>query len=296
MPLRTPHPRRPLVRAAARRADRPHPRLHARVDRPQRERPGHHADRAVRVPRREPAVPVQPDPGRDPARVPRPAADPAAAGGRRRARSVAFGTEQPGGVLVETGAVAERRRRRVHDARRGHVWPLTARAAVRARVEEQLDADTARVPGPRPAPRRAPRVDDVLRYRTVFGAADPARPGGDRLDPATSVDGRLYVALLTEHRHRDPGRARRSRALHRRRPRPRVAGDGGRRRRARARAQAPPAPADAVAGLHHRRRCPTRRSGQRRPDLARPSRRRRHHRRALAARRRAPAASRRPVS
>ena len=43
---------------------RRHPGVRAGVDRPQRVRSGHRAARALRVPRRVPAVPVQPDPRR----------------------------------------------------------------------------------------------------------------------------------------------------------------------------------------------------------------------------------------
>ena len=44
----------------------PHPRLHPGVDRPQPERSRHHPAGAVRVPGREPALPLQPDPRRRP--------------------------------------------------------------------------------------------------------------------------------------------------------------------------------------------------------------------------------------
>ena len=55
---------------AARRGARPHPGPQPRVDQLQPQRPGRHADRAVRVPHREPALPRQPDPGAQPAQVP----------------------------------------------------------------------------------------------------------------------------------------------------------------------------------------------------------------------------------
>jgi predicted phage baseplate assembly protein len=74
-------------------------------------------------------------------------------------------------------------------------WPVTARAAIRAAVQESLDADTAEYLA-RSAAAVGASVADVASYRTSFGAAEPMRPGGDVLDPAGSIDGTLYVALL----------------------------------------------------------------------------------------------------
>ncbi|WP_250002265.1 putative baseplate assembly protein [Actinoplanes sp. M2I2] len=108
---------------------------------------------------------------------------------------VTFGTAEADGVPAPIGSgltagdVAFTTRDEVR------VWPLTARAAIRARTEEQLDADTLEYLA-RSSVALGSSVDDALRYRTAFGAGDPMRPGGDRLDPAGSVDGRVYLALL----------------------------------------------------------------------------------------------------
>ena len=39
-------------------------------------------------------------------------------------------------------------------------------------------------------------IEDVVTYRTVFGAADPSKPGGDVLDVSTmSLDGIVWIAI-----------------------------------------------------------------------------------------------------
>ena len=62
-----PGARRPRLRPAPGRAARPDPRLRPGVDRPRAQRPRHHAAGAGRAPRRDAALPVQPDPRPDPA-------------------------------------------------------------------------------------------------------------------------------------------------------------------------------------------------------------------------------------
>ena len=76
-------------------------------------------------------------------------------------------------------------------------WPVAARAAIRAAVEEELDPDTAEYVA-RAAAALGASTDEVRQYRTSFGAVDPIRPGGDVLDPAAAIDATLYVALVSE--------------------------------------------------------------------------------------------------
>ncbi|TDW77142.1 putative baseplate assembly protein [Kribbella pratensis] len=109
---------------------------------------------------------------------------------------VAFGTDQPAGILIPGGAALTAGKVPFTTVGECHAWPVTARPAIRARVDEQLDVDTLEYLA-RSSAAQGASVDDVLRYRTVFGATEPARPGGDRLDPAGSVDGTLYLALVT---------------------------------------------------------------------------------------------------
>ncbi|MBK5224422.1 MAG: putative baseplate assembly protein [Acidimicrobiia bacterium] len=75
------------------------------------------------------------------------------------------------------------------------VWPVTARAAIRASVAGELDVDTEEYVI-RAADALGADRDSVASYRTSFGAHEPMRPGGDVLDPAAAIDGNLYVALL----------------------------------------------------------------------------------------------------
>ena len=73
-------------------------------------------------------------------------------------------------------------------------WPLAARAATRARYDAELDEDTAEYFA-RASVAAGTTVTAASRYRTVFGATAPQQPGGDVLDPAGSINGRLYVLL-----------------------------------------------------------------------------------------------------
>lgn len=75
------------------------------------------------------------------------------------------------------------------------IWPVSARAAIRKLVDEELDPDTEEYLARSAAALGASR-DAVASYRTVFGAHEPMRPGGDVLDTTAAVDGNLYVALL----------------------------------------------------------------------------------------------------
>jgi hypothetical protein len=109
---------------------------------------------------------------------------------------VRFETKEAGGVLVEVrsrllaGDVA------FQTLDETMVWPVEARAAIRANVNEELDPDTAEYVT-RSAAAVGSSIADVRSYRTSFGAYEPMRPGGDRLDPAASIDGTIYVALTS---------------------------------------------------------------------------------------------------
>ncbi|MGH3774185.1 MAG: putative baseplate assembly protein [Pseudonocardiaceae bacterium] len=111
--------------------------------------------------------------------------------------TVTFTTTSPAGVLVaeETRLLAgDVEFRSQHEVR---VWPLVAQAAIRALHEEELDEDTAEFLA-RASTAVGASVADVRPYRTIFGAAKPDQPGGDLLDPATAIDGTLYVLLTAE--------------------------------------------------------------------------------------------------
>lgn len=77
------------------------------------------------------------------------------------------------------------------------VWPVQARAAIRATADEELDRDTQEYVT-RAAAAMGVSADDASSYRTSFGAHEPMNPGGDVLDPAGAIDGTIYVALLAE--------------------------------------------------------------------------------------------------
>ncbi|MGW0229334.1 putative baseplate assembly protein [Actinopolymorpha singaporensis] len=119
--------------------------------------------------------------------------------------TVAFATAVPAGVLVpgDTRVLAG-----PVEFRTGSelvAWPLTARAAIRARHDAELDEDTAEYFA-RASVAAGTTVAAASRYRTAFGAAAPAQPGGDVLDPAGSIDGRLYVLLIRGAVVPDPAR------------------------------------------------------------------------------------------
>ena len=174
-----------------------HRRLRARVDRPRAERPGHHAARAGRLPRREPALPVQPDPRPDQAVAAAPAP------GERRGRPapatglVAFTPTTPDaptppavelGTSVTAGAVPFRVGNDVT------VLPLTATAVVKAAARAcrptRCCADEAAARARRRRARRRTR-HRCCSPRVVL-APDPAAPGFEPLDVATAVD---HIAL-----------------------------------------------------------------------------------------------------
>ncbi len=78
------------------------------------------------------------------------------------------------------------------------VLPVRGLAAVREAVPLPGDVETLEYVT-RVSQLVGRSVADVSTYRTVFGAADPTRPGGDALDPGTgTVDGILWVALVAD--------------------------------------------------------------------------------------------------
>ena len=110
------------------------------------------------------------------------------------AGTVAFGTAVPAGVLVPIGTRVLAGPVEFRTAGELVAWPLAARAAIRARHEEDLDEDTAEYFA-RASVAAGTSIASASRYRTAFGAAAPQQPGGDVLDPVASIDGRLYVLL-----------------------------------------------------------------------------------------------------
>ena len=116
--------------------------------------------------------------------------------------TVAFATTVPAGVLVPADTRVLAGPVEFRTGTELVAWPLAAAAAIRARHEEELDEDTAEYFA-RASVAAGTTVADASRYRTAFGAAAPQQPGGDVLDPAGSIDGRLYV-LLTATTPPDP--------------------------------------------------------------------------------------------
>ncbi|MDH3754617.1 MAG: putative baseplate assembly protein [Acidimicrobiia bacterium] len=77
------------------------------------------------------------------------------------------------------------------------VWPVSARAAIRATVDEDLDADTTEYLA-RTRDAIGALTASVRSYRTSFGAHDPTQAGGDVLDPRQSIDDTIYIALVSD--------------------------------------------------------------------------------------------------
>ena len=162
------------------------------VDRPRPQRPGHHAAGAGGPSRREPALPLQPDPGPDPAvaaAAPPALAVPTAPGDRA---GPLHGHQHDG--------VAARGRRGQHGVRRVGAVP------------GRRGRHGAAVPGLRPWSRRRPRnpTDPILldEYQRVLDAAE--------------LDDRRGAALRRGRARRRPGGAgiRAAGRAHRRRPHP----------------------------------------------------------------------------
>jgi predicted phage baseplate assembly protein len=120
------------------------------------------------------------------------------------AGTVAFATTSTAGVLVPADTRVLAGPVEFRTGSEVVAWPLTARAAIRARHDDELDEDTAEYLA-RASAAAGTSVAEASRYRTVFGATDPQRAGGDVLDPAGSIDGRLYV-LLTSATPPDPAK------------------------------------------------------------------------------------------
>jgi len=78
------------------------------------------------------------------------------------------------------------------------VLPLTGLAAIRRREALPTDVETREFVN-RVSGLLGLSAEDVSTYKTIFGAADPTRPGGDTLDPgAETVDGTLWIALVAQ--------------------------------------------------------------------------------------------------
>jgi hypothetical protein len=110
---------------------------------------------------------------------------------------VAFATALPGGTLVERSSRLAAGELTFETLDEATVWPLVARAAIRAAVTESLDADTLEYFA-RSSAAVGASTATAASYRTVFAAFDPMRPGGDVLDPIDSIDGSVYVALTSD--------------------------------------------------------------------------------------------------
>ena len=221
----------------------PHPRLRAGVDRPQPERPRHHADRAVRVPRREPALPLQPDPRGDEARSSC-ACSTCRCGRAAPARGlVAFTTAAPGGVARRRSGTTLRGRQRRRSRRRTRSIVVAGRRCARSAgcsrgAPEPGEDDGVRDARlGRPPARRASAATSagVLRDARCSARTRP-RPAPRRSTSATAVDGMLWVAVARPSRA-PTGRARAAPIAQPRLscPTTDVPVDGRRRRRARAR-------------------------------------------------------------
>ncbi len=118
------------------------------------------------------------------------------------AGTVSFTTTATAGVLVPIDTAVLSGPVEFRTGSEVHAWPLAARAAIRARHEDELDEDTAEYFA-RASAAVHTSTADASRYRTAFGAAAPQQPGGDVLDPGGAIDGRLYV-LLTAPAPLDP--------------------------------------------------------------------------------------------
>jgi hypothetical protein len=111
--------------------------------------------------------------------------------------TVTFTTTAPGGVLVPEESRLLAGDVEFHSLYEVVAWPLAAAAAIRAVHDDDLDEDTQEYLA-RASQAVGVSVDEARRYRTAFGAARPDQPGGDVLDPATAIDGTLYVLLTSE--------------------------------------------------------------------------------------------------
>ncbi|GAA3650848.1 putative baseplate assembly protein [Nocardioides ginsengisoli] len=109
---------------------------------------------------------------------------------------VRFETKEPAGVLVEQHTRVLAGDVPFQTLREVTAWPIGARAAIRMPVTEELDRETLEYVG-RAAAAVGASTTEIRAYRTSWGAYEPMKPGGDVLDPATSIDGTLYVALTS---------------------------------------------------------------------------------------------------
>lgn len=108
---------------------------------------------------------------------------------------VQFETEVPAGVLVKQHRPLDASGVPFQTADEVHVWPVTSRLAIRRDIPLPQDEEAAEYLA-RTAAALDRSAEDVRTYQTVLATGDPGRPGGDVLDPADSVDGMLWVAVL----------------------------------------------------------------------------------------------------
>jgi hypothetical protein len=109
---------------------------------------------------------------------------------------VRFETKAPAGILTPTTTRVAAGDVTFQTLDEAHAWPVEARAAIRAVVDEELDPDTAEYVA-RASAAIGASAERARGYRTAFGAHDPTRPGGDVLDPETAIDRTIYLALTS---------------------------------------------------------------------------------------------------
>ena len=179
----------------ARRGARAHPGPQPGVDELQRQRPRRHADRALRLPDREPALPRQPDPGAQPAEVPAAARRAAAARvvGARARHASPTSAGRPQTIDARPRPRGARRARCRSAPSAGSTCCRSRRASSKrpvANPTQQL-ATTTSSSTPRTADEPPPALSLQL-YETVplDRAAAPA------VALATPIDSSLWIALL----------------------------------------------------------------------------------------------------
>lgn len=111
------------------------------------------------------------------------------------AAMLALTTERTDGVLVELRSRATAGKVLFETLDEVTAWPVEARAVLRVEEEVPVDDESYEYVA-RASEVLGVSVEDVTTYRTVLATGDPSQPGGDVLDPATSVDGTLWVLVL----------------------------------------------------------------------------------------------------
>ena len=210
---RTGHRRTARYQELRRRGARAHPGPQPGVDELQPERPGRHADRAVRVPDREPALPREPDPGAQPPQVPLAARRPAPAGRRRRAGSSRSRTNAARQSAITLHSDLEVRAGQVpFRTELGlDVLPVEARVYFKRQLVEPA-AGRSSTTTARSTPRtraRTPDASDAAALRDGRRST-PAQSRPPASTSSATVDGSLWIALLLREagRHRRRGARR----------------------------------------------------------------------------------------